>query len=158
MNKSLIAILVLVIILLGGWFLMNGTTEDTTNVNVNTDTSGGASGTSLEGTGGGLDTDLGVGASVTTPSVKEFTITAKNFSFTPNAITVNKGDKVKITFKNSNGFHDLKIDEYNVATKQIQGGSQDVVEFTADKAGTFEYYCSVGTHRAMGMVGTLKVQ
>jgi cytochrome c oxidase subunit 2 len=91
-------------------------------------------------------------------AVKEFTITGQNFSFAPAVITVKKGDKVKITFKNAEGFHDFKIDEFNVATKQIQGGGEDTVEFTADKTGTFEYYCSVGKHRQMGMKGQLIVQ
>ena len=92
------------------------------------------------------------------PGVKEFKITAKQFSFEPETIEVNKGDKVVIIFKNSQGFHDLVIDEYKVATKQIRTGEQETISFIADKAGTFEYYCSVGTHRAMGMLGTLIVE
>lgn len=100
-------------------------------------------------------------ATSTTPSVgpvKEFTVIGSNFAFAPNTLSVKKGDKVKITFVNSGGFHDLKIDELNVATKKIQGGAQEVVEFTADKIGSFEYYCSIGEHRAMGMKGTLTVE
>lgn len=91
------------------------------------------------------------------PEVKEFTVTGGNFKFAPNTLSVKKGDKVRIVFKNAEGFHDFKIDEFNVATKQIQGGAEETVEFTADKAGSFEYYCSVGKHRAMGMKGTLTV-
>src|SRR5687767_11968076 len=87
--------------------------------------------------------------------VKEFTVSGENFSFDPSEIKVKKGDKVKITFKNSQGFHDFKIDKYGVATKQTNAPSEEVLEFTADKAGTFEYYCSVGQHRAMGMKGNL---
>jgi len=95
-----------------------------------------------------------------TPSatVKEFTVTGSNFSFDPKTITVKKGDTVKVTFKNQDGFHDFVIDEFNVATKQIQGGQEEVVEFVADQAGSFEYYCSVGQHRANGMFGTLVVE
>ena len=73
-------------------------------------------------------------------------------------MTVKKGDRVRITFKNSGGTHDFIIDEFNVATKRLNGGEQDAVEFTADKTGSFEYYCSVGSHRAMGMKGTLVVE
>jgi plastocyanin len=90
--------------------------------------------------------------------VKTFTVTGQNFSFAPATLTVKKGDTVRIVFKNTSGFHDLKIDEFKVATKQIQGGQEETVEFIADKAGSFEYYCSVGNHRAMGMQGTLVVQ
>lgn len=90
--------------------------------------------------------------------VKEFTIEGKNFAFVPSSITVNKGDKVKITFKNTEGFHDFVVDEFGAATKQGQAPFNEVIEFTADKAGSFEYYCSVGSHRAMGMFGTLIVK
>lgn len=98
------------------------------------------------------------GVSVTSEPVKEFTVSGKNFSFSPNKITVKKGDKVKITFQNSEGFHDWKIDEFGVATKQTKAPTSEVLEFTADKVGSFEYYCSVGSHRAMGMKGTLVVE
>jgi plastocyanin len=91
-------------------------------------------------------------------AVKEFTVTGKNFSFAPATLTVKKGDKVKVTFQNTQGFHDFKIDEYGVATKQGQAPFEEVLEFTANKAGSFQYYCSVGEHRAMGMVGTLTVE
>lgn len=89
-------------------------------------------------------------------NVVEFTVEGKNFAFMPSTLSVKKGDTVKITFKNTGGFHDLVIDEFNVRTKQIQTG-EETVEFVADKAGSFEYYCSVGEHRTMGMKGTLTV-
>src|SRR3989304_3686905 len=75
--------------------------------------------------------------------VKEFTVTGKNFSFDPPTLSVSQGDKVRITFKNMEGFHDVTLREFSAATKQIRSGEEDIVEFTADKAGTFEYYCSV---------------
>jgi plastocyanin len=88
---------------------------------------------------------------------KVFTITGSNFAFAPSALSVKKGDKVKIIFKNSGGVHDFKIDEFAVATPRINGGAEATVEFVANTAGTFEYYCSVGTHRQMGMHGSLTV-
>ncbi len=94
----------------------------------------------------------------TAPVVKSFTVTGKNFSFEPKTLMVNRGDTVKIILNNVDGFHDLKIDEFQVATKRIQAGQQDTVQFVADKSGAFEYYCSVGEHRAMGMTGTLTVK
>jgi nitrosocyanin len=95
---------------------------------------------------------------VTTPlSVKAFTVTGKNFAFSPSPLAVKKGDMVKITFQNTGGVHDFVLDEFNVKTSQIQDGKSVTVEFVADKAGSFEYYCSVGNHRAMGMKGTLVV-
>jgi plastocyanin len=92
------------------------------------------------------------------PSTKEFTVSGENFSFAPNTMSVKKGDTVKITFTNAEGFHDFRIDEYNVATAKLNAGASETVEFVADQTGTFEYYCSVGSHRAMGMKGTLTVE
>ena len=94
----------------------------------------------------------------TTGETKTFTISGKSFSLTPNEIRVKKGDSVKITFKNTGGFHDFSLDEFNVKTPQIQSGQTADVEFVADKIGTFEFYCSVGNHRAQGMKGTLIVE
>ena len=102
--------------------------------------------------------DVSVSVGVDAGTVKSFIINGSNFSFSPSTMTVNKGDTVKITFKNTGGFHDLKIDEFNVATAKIQGGAEETVTFVADKTGSFEYYCSIGTHRQMGMKGTLTVK
>ncbi len=89
--------------------------------------------------------------------VKEFTLTGSNYKFSQATLTVNKADKVKITFSSNGGTHDFVIDEFNVKTKVLQANSSETVEFTADRTGTFDFYCSVGNHRAMGMVGKLTV-
>ncbi len=91
-------------------------------------------------------------------AVHESTVVGSNFKFVPSSLTVKQGEKVRLTFQNSGGMHDLRIDELGVATKKIGSGATDVVEFTPDKKGTFEFYCSVGDHRAMGMKGTITVQ
>ncbi len=88
---------------------------------------------------------------------KSFTVVGKNFSFSPATMTVNKGDKIRITFK-AEGTHDWVIDEFNARTKVLQNGQSETIEFVAEKTGSFEYYCSVGTHRQMGMKGTLIVK
>lgn len=91
-------------------------------------------------------------------SVKEFTVTGENFRFSLGEMKVRKGDTVRVTFKSTAGFHDWTIDEFHAATKQLTAGGQETVSFVADRAGRFEYYCSVGTHRQMGMKGTLIVE
>ena len=85
-------------------------------------------------------------------------IEGKNFEFTLKEIRVKKGDKVRIDFTSTQGFHDWVVDEFNAKTKQINTGNNSSVEFVADKTGTFEYYCSVGNHRVQGMVGKLIVE
>lgn len=89
---------------------------------------------------------------------KEFTVEGSPFKFTPKEIRVKKGDTVVVTFKNAQGTHDFAIDEFDVKTNQIGEGEEEEVEFVASKVGTFEYYCSVGNHRAQGMVGKLIVE
>lgn len=90
--------------------------------------------------------------------LKEITITGKNYEFSQKEIRVKKGDFVRINFSSTDGPHDWIVDEFNAKTKQVSTGQSSSVNFVADKAGTFEFYCSVGTHRKMGMVGKLIVE
>lgn len=101
---------------------------------------------------------VNLNTTITTGATVPFTVEGGNFYFKPNTIKVKQGDTVTITFKNSDGFHDLKIDELGVATGQIKSGAETKVTFVASKKGSFEYYCSVGEHRAKGMKGTLIVE
>lgn len=52
-------------------------------------------------------------------------------------MNVRVGDRVRIILNVTEGFHDLKIDEFGVATKKIQAGVSDSFEFVADRAGSF---------------------
>ena len=97
-------------------------------------------------------------STVTTGEAKTFNVAASSFKFNPATITVKKGDNVKIILTNSGGNHNFVIDEFNAKTKVIGSGETDTISFVADKSGTYEYYCSVGNHRQMGMVGKLIVQ
>ena len=89
--------------------------------------------------------------------VKEVTVTNEGYNYMPSRIRVNVGDTVRLTFENGGGFHDWVLDEFDASTRRISGGSTATIEFTADQAGTFEFYCSVGNHRAQGMVGDFVV-
>ncbi len=91
--------------------------------------------------------------------VVEITLDSTSFKYSQTEIKVKKGDTVKLSLNNVQGFHDWVLDGYeNVKTKQMKTGESETIEFIADKAGTFEYYCSVGDHRAKGMVGNLIVE
>ena len=93
-------------------------------------------------------------------SVKEFTMTAyydaKGKWFSLKEMSVKKGDTVRVTITNTKGKHDFTIDEYCVK-KELPLNEKVVVEFVADKAGDFVYYCSMPGHRAGGQWGTLRV-
>ncbi|MCB9805788.1 cupredoxin domain-containing protein [Candidatus Nomurabacteria bacterium] len=87
-----------------------------------------------------------------------FNVKGVNFAFDVTEIKVKKGDTVTINFEATEGFHDWVVDEFSAKTQQVRPGTKTSVTFTADKEGTFEYYCSVGSHRQMGMVGKLIVE
>jgi plastocyanin len=98
----------------------------------------------------------------TTPSITEaenvvIDIKGSNFAFDVKEIQVTEGDTVTINFESTEGFHDWVVDEFNAATAQVNPGTPTSVTFVADKAGTYEYYCSVMQHRSMGMIGALVV-
>lgn len=149
MNKTILIIGALVIVALGGFFILSGGEDESATV---TPTPTPAS----------VPTETPEGTATTPPSsmgvVKEFSVTGTPFRFSLAEMKVNKGDTVRIVFKNEAGFHDWKIDEFNAATKQLKAGEQETIEFVANKTGSFEYYCSVGTHRQMGMKGKLIVE
>jgi len=155
--KTALALLILVVLLGGGyyWYTQSDMTNDM-DMNMDSDTNTNV----VPNTNTNPITSTSTNTSTNTPSTgttKEFTVTGKNFSFAPATMSVKKGDTVKITFVNDSGTHDLVVDGYNARTKVIQGGAQETITFVADKEGSFEYYCSVGQHRQMGMKGTLTV-
>jgi plastocyanin len=91
--------------------------------------------------------------------VKEFVVTGEDYSFSETEITVNEGDTVRIIFVNGGAMpHDWVLDEFGAATEILQAGEEEVIEFIAGDPGIYEYYCSVGNHRELGMVGTLTVE
>lgn len=101
----------------------------------------------------------------TSPAVAGMESTAQNvnveagsFYYKPNEIRVKKGQTVKITMNSVSMMHDFVIDELNVKMPIVKNGETGTVEFVADTVGTFEYYCSVGQHRANGQVGKLIVE
>lgn len=87
-----------------------------------------------------------------------FDITGKNFAFSETEMRVKKGQKVTVNFVSTGGFHDWVVDEFNAATERVNTDGSTSVTFVADQTGEFEYYCSVGSHRQLGMVGTLIVE
>lgn len=90
-----------------------------------------------------------------TPTEVTIAIEAGSFYYKPNLIRVKKGEKVKVTLNAVSMVHNFNIDELSVKGPNTQMGTSSTVEFTADKVGEFEFYCSIGQHRANGQVGKL---
>ncbi|MBI3969920.1 MAG: cupredoxin domain-containing protein [Chloroflexi bacterium] len=87
------------------------------------------------------------------------TVTAKEMEFNVTTIEVARGAKVAITFQNAGRIpHNLTIAGLNLATATIEGGQQAKLEFTADRPGEYEFFCSVTGHKEAGMVGKLIVR
>jgi plastocyanin len=103
------------------------------------------------------DADQSVVSIALTAEGREFFLAGQSDS-NPD-IVVQQGDTVEVTLCVTGGTHDWVVDELDAATDVISAGDEcSTVEFVADQAGEFEYYCSVGNHRAEGMVGTLMVE
>ena len=74
-------------------------------------------------------------------------------------VKVAKGTTVTVTFQNTGVTpHNWAIPELNIRTEIIDPGETATVEFTAEKAGTFVYYCEVAGHKDLGMEGKLVVE
>lgn len=149
MSRNLIlTLVVMVVVVVGGWWLLTKSQQSTTPTPLPTQTPPVESTPASEATEGAM-----------MEGVKEIEVSGTEFAFAPKTLSVKKGEKVKITFTNDGKFpHNLTIDELSVATKTIGTGQTDTVEFTAEKSGTFNMYCSVGNHRAQGMEGSVSVE
>lgn len=85
----------------------------------------------------------------------EVSMEVGNFFFSPKVITAKAGQKVDVTFTKNEGFHTFVID--GVTKLPIAVGTTK--PFTAPtKPGSYPFYCDIGSHRSMGMEGTLIVQ
>lgn len=94
-----------------------------------------------------------------TGEVIEFAVDASEYKFTPKVLNAKVGDRIRLTLTNAGRMpHDWRLDEFSAATQILQPGQTETIEFVASAAGSFEFYCSVNTHRSMGMVGVLNIR
>lgn len=90
--------------------------------------------------------------------VVEIDMTAKKWEFTPSTITVKEGSEVKLNIRSVDVTHGFRIAEFGVS-ETLSPGKTVTVEFTADKKGTFSFFCTVfcGSGHS-GMRGQLVVE
>jgi len=161
--NAIYTIIIIAILALGGWFFLGDSfSQEGDNAMEETTEESIEDGTSMMVPAEGhenVDEMMVGGESAMMESNKvSFNVKGVPFSFNVKEIRVKKGDTVTVNFQSAEGFHDWVVDEFNAATKQVAPGTPTSVTFVADKTGTFEYYCSVGNHRAQGMVGKLIVE
>ena len=140
-----VAIVLAVVAILGGavYFTQNKSSEKAPAV-IQTDNTTSQTGTQKE----------------TAEEVSDVTVIemeAGSFYYKPNVITAKKGERIRVVMKSVSMMHDFVIDELNVKSPIVKDGDTATIEFVADKTGSFEYYCSVGQHRARGQVGTITI-
>jgi cytochrome c oxidase subunit II len=84
-------------------------------------------------------------------------LTAKKFQYSPSEITVKKGQPVAIEIVSLDRKHGFLIPDFKIRT-DVKPGGQNVVRFTPDEAGTFNFHCDLfcGSGHE-GMEGTLVV-
>ncbi|HEX7017664.1 MAG TPA: cupredoxin domain-containing protein [Patescibacteria group bacterium] len=90
--------------------------------------------------------------------VRTINLEAGSFYYKPDVIRVKKGETVRLVMNSVDMMHDFNIEELGVKLPITRAGETNTVEFTANEIGSFEYYCSVGNHRAQGQTGTLIVE
>ncbi len=74
--------------------------------------------------------------------IKEINLEAFQFGFSPDKITVKKGDIVKLDATSRDVTHGLYIKEYGINVR-LKKGETKKIEFVADKTGEFDILCSI---------------
>ncbi len=142
MNKTVLAIITLVIIVFVGWWLFNSSPAVPTTTATPTSTASVAT----------TSPDASIGQPETV------TITGSEFKYDPNTISAQVGQPVTVVYKNIGQYpHNFVINELGVKSPTIGPGQTETFSFTPDKSGTFSFYCSLPGHRDKGMEGTISV-
>jgi nitrite reductase (NO-forming) len=84
-------------------------------------------------------------------------VTASEFKFGPNSFNVPVGQKISFTLNNTGVVeHDLTVTNTGFSLS-ANPGQTATGDFTFDKPGVFDFYCSIPGHKDAGMKGTLTV-
>jgi cytochrome c oxidase subunit II len=73
---------------------------------------------------------------------REIKMVARRFEFSPNKITVQKGERVRLSVTSQDVDHGIAVKEFGI-DETVKAGQTKTVEFTADRAGRFEFTCSI---------------
>lgn len=91
--------------------------------------------------------------------VTEITIEGFEYGFDPEEFSINRGDTVRVIFRNTGILaHDWAIPDWNITTPEIAGGQEATLEFKAEQMGSIRFICTVPGHETLGMWGTLEVR
>jgi heme/copper-type cytochrome/quinol oxidase subunit 2 len=76
------------------------------------------------------------------PNRREFSISARDYAFSPNRVEVMQDDLVKLTVESADHAYGFAIDQYKIS-RRVPAGGKTVIEFRADQVGTFDFYSSM---------------
>ena len=92
------------------------------------------------------------------PTRREFTLTARDYSFSPNRVEAQQDDLIKVTVQSADNAYGFTIEEYRLS-KRVPAGGSTIIEFRADRAGTFTFYSNLSNDsRHAQMRGQLVVR
>jgi cytochrome c oxidase subunit 2 len=81
---------------------------------------------------------FGQDAPAAAAEAREVQVTAKRYEFSPNPITVKKGEHIKLVISAIDHDHGFKLDAFKI-NQELKKGKATTIEFTADQAGTFPF-------------------
>ena len=80
-------------------------------------------------------------------------------TYNTSEVDVEAGETVRFVYTHEGGRHDLVLEEngQRVAGTEVltTEGATDSFTYTFEEGGSYQFYCSVGTHRAQGMEGDI---
>ncbi|MFA5799593.1 MAG: cupredoxin domain-containing protein [Candidatus Peribacteraceae bacterium] len=82
------------------------------------------------------------GSATADPAARIVEVTVENWKFTPNIVTAKKGEKLVIRLKGVSGIHGFSVPDLGI-NQRVEVGETIDVTIPADKAGTFDFRCSV---------------
>jgi len=92
------------------------------------------------------------------PNRREFSITARDYRFTPDRLEVTQDDLVKITIESADNAYSFTVDAYRLS-RRIPAGGKTTIEFRADQSGSFKFYSDMTSDaRHKTMTGELVVR
>ena len=92
------------------------------------------------------------------PTRREFTLTARNYSFSPSRVEATQDDLIKLTVQSEDVAYGFAIDDYRLS-KRVPAGGSTIIEFRADRPGTFSFYSNLSNDaRHSQMRGQLVVR
>ncbi len=96
-------------------------------------------------------------AKLSTNTVNIINVEGGSYYFEPRNITATVGEKVKIILTSVSMEHDLVIEQLGVRIPVTKSGETGSITFTPKKAGVYQFHCTVGKHKQLGMQGTLTI-